>query len=274
MKYAVFLIGEYRCFDLLYKYYHFLYNNDCDLYVSTWSESREIDYVSLYNEIKSIKTGNIDIMKLKEKHTLKIPVTEKSFTDKFRNSICSVNDLDEFNKKNKISTDPEISNIYRTCFHYMNCLEMYNTIDKPVEFIIIIRPDMIYNIDIDKIKNNIECGTLYGHNFKKNIECIDDTIWIGDTNIIKLFIEKMYTHNEVEPQKRAANVVIENNIPYEEISNKFDIKHPSNLPIIRINMYNALKSYYDMGIEYDFNELRDIWTEAKMFVHKNFNMGI
>lgn len=173
MKIAVLICGDYREFDYSYQFWNFVNQIDCDIYMSTWNKSIQINEhlgINLHEDISEdrVKKNNPNI-------------------------ICSIlNEYDYFDL-NKNSPD---DNSNKMIFHWKNCLKLLKNSGNEYDLILLTRPDIIpKNENIKEIYKCIETDRIYGQKFieitGKNFYFLVDLFFIGNYYTMSHMIENI-----------------------------------------------------------------------------------
>ena len=160
MKFAVIAYGPYREFDTAVKYWDFLNYLDCDVYVSTWSNSKQ------ENSILNIKK--------------EINVTEEMILKYIPNAKIQITDESKI-KWVKWVTDKMI-------YHWKTGMKMVLDNDIKYDMVILMRLDTIYYFDENRMKGQFHINTIHGIGPLHEDGFINDTIFMGDPELMKDFI--------------------------------------------------------------------------------------
>ncbi len=143
MRAALLICGEYREFKMAQKTWDFLKDIECDIFVSTWNKSKQVN-----------KNLNIDIEE---------DITLKDITEYFPSATVSI--LDEKDYINDFTGESVYdTNIKKMIFHWKNSYELMKQTKKEYDIIILTRPDNFIKYDShgSKLFNNNKKRTLYG----------------------------------------------------------------------------------------------------------------
>ena len=173
MKAAILVNGECRQLDIAIKSWKFLNEIDCDVYVSTWDKSIQIN-----------KNLNINIEEDIDENYIKkyLPNAEVQVLDK--NNYDFSSDVFYHNAKQ--------------IFHWKNSLKMMQNSGKTYDIILMTRPDnyKFYDFDSSKFFELKNEKTLYGllaiHVSGPDKQYfVPDYFFCGATDVITKFIESL-----------------------------------------------------------------------------------
>jgi len=139
MKAAILVDGEFREMGITIDSWKFLKEIDCDVYVSTWDKSIQIN-----------KSLDIHIEE---------DITEDYVRGFFPNAIISINNINDYD----FSSDTYFNNA-KQIFHWKNCLKMMKESGINYDVVILTRPDnyLFYKFDSSKFFELNKEKTLYG----------------------------------------------------------------------------------------------------------------
>jgi hypothetical protein len=139
MKAAILVNGECRELPIAIKTWRFLNEIDCDVYVSTWNKSKQVN-----------KNLNIDIEE---------DITEEYIKQYIPNAKISIKNKNDYD----FSSDTFYHNA-KQIFHWKNSLKMMKESGIEYDIILMTRPDnyMFYNFHSSKFFEFINEQTLYG----------------------------------------------------------------------------------------------------------------
>jgi hypothetical protein len=139
MKAAILVDGEFREMGITIDSWKFLKEIDCDVYVSTWDKSTQIN-----------KSLDIHIEE---------DINEDYVRGFFPNAIISINNINDYD----FSSDTYFNNA-KQIFHWKNCLKMMKESGINYDVVILTRPDnyLFYKFDSSKFFELNKEKTLYG----------------------------------------------------------------------------------------------------------------
>ena len=147
--------GEMRQFNIAVESWKFMDSNECDFYFSSWTTSHQ------YN-----KKLNIDYLDL---------ISEETITAKIPNSVVSLIDESTFSHVDELSN--KRLNI-KSKFHWKNCLSLINKPDDYYDTVLLIRPDLWFDLDADwkSILDNQSDDSFFSNGGIVNAECGDGVV--------------------------------------------------------------------------------------------------
>jgi hypothetical protein len=178
MKVAVIVYGEYREFDFVVKSWDFLEKLNCDVYISTWDRSVQINQdLGIY---------------------LDETITEEKVLNALPTAKVSIKKESDYFDVNLSDANSEARNTNKMIFHMKNGLKMVHQSGIQYDFILLMRPDCYQNYPI------MEPEYFYSHNQKdriygvsyinvtgKDSYFLSDILFVGNFGVMSEFISKL-----------------------------------------------------------------------------------
>ena len=208
MNIAVLVFGEYREFDNAVKSWKFLKEFNCDVYFSTWDKSIQIK-----------EDLNINLIE---------EVTKERIKNHLPNSIVSVKNQDDCTFLN--------GNTQKMFYHWKESFRLMNESDKSYDSIMLLRPDLHFELDSHKIfgelnePNTLYCNKLINANGYTSPKpfLLTDTFYYGNYNEMSKFINGLDVYSsELSPHKQLYKLVTNLNLKTKIVDFNIIIARPT-----------------------------------------------
>lgn len=231
MKIAVLVYGMYREFDIAFKSWDFIDKFNCDVYISTWSKSKQIN-----NRLGIFIDETVD---------------EQRILNKIPNAIISIKD----------DTFQNLTNHEKIIFHWKTALQLIVNSNIYYDFLIITRPDnyINFNVTLDELKKLSNTDKIYG---LEPIRTVNDSLFLQDIFFIGnfLLIKKLIDNLPQKLDLSEFNGEIHHHLAKHVLLNNLDVDVIDNVNAITVRANCRNLSNDEMNINNIYKKLLE-WGE-------------